>query len=89
MDKPLIAVVNSWNEIVPGCIHLPAVAQSVREGILEAGGVPLEFNTIGVCDGMAQGHVGMKYSLPSRGDHRGIHRDHAAGASIRRGGVHQ
>lgn len=66
MDKPLIAIVNSWNEIVPGCIHLPAVAQSVREGILEAGGVPLEFNTIGVCDGMAQGHVGMKYSLPSR-----------------------
>ena len=66
MDKPLIAIVNSWNEIVPGCIHLSAVAQSVREGILEAGGVPLEFNTIGVCDGMAQGHVGMKYSLPSR-----------------------
>ena len=66
MDKPLVAIVNSWNEIVPGCVHLPAVAQAVREGILEAGGVPLEFNTIGVCDGMAQGHVGMKYSLPSR-----------------------
>ena len=66
MSKPLIAIVNSWNEIVPGCMHLRSVAQSVREGVLEAGGVPLEFNTIGVCDGMAQGHVGMKYSLPSR-----------------------
>ncbi len=66
LTKPLIAIVNSWNEIVPGCMHLRPVAQSVREGVLEAGGVPLEFNTIGVCDGMAQGHVGMKYSLPSR-----------------------
>jgi dihydroxy-acid dehydratase len=66
MSKPLVAIVNSWNEIVPGCIHLRAVAQAVREGVLEAGGVPLEFNTIGVCDGLAQGHVGMKYSLPSR-----------------------
>jgi len=66
MDKPLIAIVNSWNEIVPGCMHLQAVAKAVREGVLEAGGVPFEFNTIGVCDGMAQGHVGMKYSLPSR-----------------------
>jgi len=66
MTKPLIAIVNSWNEIVPGCMHLRQVAQSVRDGVLEAGGVPLEFNTIGVCDGMAQGHVGMKYSLPSR-----------------------
>ena len=66
MNKPLIAIVNSWNEIVPGCMHLNAVSKAVREGILEAGGVPLEFNTIGVCDGMAQGHVGMKYSLPSR-----------------------
>ncbi|MDA8217946.1 MAG: dihydroxy-acid dehydratase [Dehalococcoidales bacterium] len=64
--KPFVAICNSWNEIVPGCAHLRPVAQAVREGILAAGGVPFEFNTIGVCDGLAQGHVGMKYSLPSR-----------------------
>jgi dihydroxy-acid dehydratase len=66
LDRPLIAVVNSWNEIVPGCLHLPALSRAVHEGVRAAGGVPLEFNTIAVCDGMAQGHVGMKYSLPSR-----------------------
>lgn len=66
MSKPLVAIVNSWNEIVPGCIHLSAVSRAVAEGVRAAGGVPLEFNTIAVCDGMAQGHVGMKYSLPSR-----------------------
>ena len=65
-DKPFVGICNSWNEIVPGCVHLRAVAQAVREGIVAAGGVPFEFNTIGVCDGLAQGHVGMKYSLPSR-----------------------
>ena len=64
--KPFVAICNSWNEIVPGCVHLRSVAQAVREGIIAAGGVPFEFNTIGVCDGLAQGHVGMKYSLPSR-----------------------
>ena len=64
--KPLVAVVNSWNEIVPGCLHLTALSKAVHEGVRSAGGVPLEFNTIAVCDGLAQGHVGMKYSLPSR-----------------------
>ena len=66
MRKPLVAVVNSWNEIVPGCVHLRGVADEVKAGIREAGGIPLEFDTIAVCDGMAQGHVGMSYSLPSR-----------------------
>ena len=66
LDKPFIAVVNSWNEIVPGCLHLPTLSRAVHEGVRAAGGVPLEFNTIAVCDGLAQGHVGMKYSLPSR-----------------------
>ncbi len=66
LDKPFIAVANSWNEIVPGCLHLQAVSRAVHEGVWAAGGVPLEFNTIAVCDGLAQGHVGMKYSLPSR-----------------------
>ncbi|HWL12434.1 MAG TPA: dihydroxy-acid dehydratase, partial [Ureibacillus sp.] len=65
-DKPIIAVANSWNEIVPGHVHLRKLAEYVKEGIREAGGLPLEFNTIAVCDGIAQGHEGMKYSLPSR-----------------------
>jgi len=64
--KPLVAVVNSWNEIVPGHIHLDALARQVKKGIVEAGGTPLEFNTIGVCDGIAMGHEGMRMSLPSR-----------------------
>lgn len=66
LRRPFVAICNNYNEIVPGCVHLRGVAQAVREGILAAGGVPFEFNTIAVCDGLAQGHVGMKYSLPSR-----------------------
>lgn len=66
MDKPFIAVVNSWTEIVPGHIHLDKIARAVKDGIRNAGGVPFEFNTIGICDGIAMGHAGMKYSLPSR-----------------------
>ncbi len=65
-SRPMVAIVNSWNEIVPGCIHLRDLAAHVKQGVREAGGVPLEFDTIAVCDGMAQGHVGMSYSLPSR-----------------------
>lgn len=66
MDKPVIAVANSWNEVVPGHVHLRTIADHVKKGIEEAGGLPLEFNTIAICDGIAQGHEGMKYSLPSR-----------------------
>jgi dihydroxy-acid dehydratase len=66
MDLPFIAVVNSWNEIIPGHIHLDKVAEAVKAGIRLAGGVPFEFSTIGICDGIAMGHEGMKYSLPSR-----------------------
>ena len=66
LDKPIIAVVNSWNEIVPGHCHLRELANHVKQGILAAGGYPLEFNTIAICDGIAQGHNGMKYVLPSR-----------------------
>lgn len=65
-DKPLVAVVNSWNEIVPGHIHLREIAEQVKLGITEVGGVPKEFHTIAVCDGMCQGHLGMQYPLPSR-----------------------
>ncbi|MFS8492653.1 MAG: dihydroxy-acid dehydratase, partial [Limnochorda sp.] len=65
-DKPFIAVVNSYVDIVPGHVHLQAFGQLVKEAIREAGGVPFEFNTIGVDDGIAMGHLGMRYSLPSR-----------------------
>jgi dihydroxy-acid dehydratase len=66
MDKPFIAVANSYVGIIPGHVHLQELGRDVREAIREAGGVPFEFNTIGVDDGIAMGHVGMKYSLPSR-----------------------
>lgn len=64
--RPFIGVVNSWNEFIPGHIHLDKLAQAVKAGIRSAGGVPFEFQTIGVCDGVAMGHKGMRYSLPSR-----------------------
>jgi dihydroxy-acid dehydratase len=66
MDKPFIGVVNSYSEIVPGHMHLNEIARAVKDGIRNAGGVPFEFNTIAVCDGIAMNHAGMKYSLPSR-----------------------
>jgi len=66
LSKPLIGIVNSFNEVVPGHIHLNSVARAVKDGVLAAGGTPLEFNTIGVCDGIAMGHEGMKYSLCTR-----------------------
>ena len=65
-DKPFIGVINSFSEIVPGHIHLQAIARAVKEGIRSRGGVPFEVNTITVCDGIAMNHPGMKYSLPSR-----------------------
>ncbi|NPA85081.1 MAG: dihydroxy-acid dehydratase [Crenarchaeota archaeon] len=66
LRRPLIGVANSWNEIVPGHVHLDKVAEAVKAGIRMAGGTPLEFGTIAVCDGIAMGHEGMRYSLPSR-----------------------
>jgi len=66
MDKPFIGIVNSFTEVVPGHIHLREIAESVKAGVREGGGVPFEFNTIAVCDGIAMNHDGMKYSLPSR-----------------------
>ena len=65
-EKPFIGVANSWNEIVPGHINLGEVASRVKKGIEKAGGKAFEFNTIAVCDGLAMGHEGMKYSLVSR-----------------------
>ncbi|MDD2269497.1 MAG: dihydroxy-acid dehydratase [Eubacteriales bacterium] len=66
MTKPLIGIVNSFNEIVPGHVHLQTISRAVKDGVLAAGGTPAEFNVIGVCDGLAMGHQGMKYSLASR-----------------------
>ncbi len=66
ISRPLIGVVSSKNDIVPGHVHLGQIAEAVKAGVRIAGGTPLEFPAIGVCDGIAMGHVGMKYSLASR-----------------------
>lgn len=66
MDKPFIGVCNSYVDIIPGHMHLNKVGEWVKEAIRDAGGIPFEFNTIGVDDGIAMGHIGMRYSLPSR-----------------------
>src|SRR5690606_26687570 len=66
MGKPFIGVCNSYVDIIPGHMHLNKFAEVVMEAIREAGGIPFEFNTIGVDDGIAMGHIGMRYSLPSR-----------------------
>jgi dihydroxy-acid dehydratase len=66
LARPFIGIANSANEVIPGHIHLHRLAQAVKEGIRMAGATPLEFGTIGICDGIAMGHEGMKYSLGSR-----------------------
>ena len=66
MKKPFIAVVSAASDYVPGHMHLQGLAQAVKDGIRNAGGIPFEFNTIGVCDGLAMNHKGMRYSLASR-----------------------
>ena len=66
LRKPMIGIANSWSELVPGSYSLKNVAESVRRGILAAGGTPIEFGIIGACDGTAQGNEGMKYILPTR-----------------------
>ena len=65
-QKPFIAICNSYIDIVPGHVHLRELADVAKAAIREAGGIPFEFNTIGVDDGIAMGHIGMRYSLPSR-----------------------
>ena len=66
LNKPLIGICNSFNEIIPGHIHLREIAEAAKLGVAAAGGTPIEFPAIGVCDGIAMGHTGMKYSLASR-----------------------
>ncbi len=66
LRRPLIGIANSFNEIIPGHVHLNKIAEAVKAGVRMAGGTPMEFNTIGICDGIAMNHEGMKYSLVSR-----------------------
>jgi dihydroxy-acid dehydratase len=66
LDQPFIGIVNSFSEVIPGHIHLRTIAEAAKGGVRSKGGTPFEMNTIGVCDGIAMGHLGMKYSLPSR-----------------------
>ncbi|MGC9348609.1 MAG: dihydroxy-acid dehydratase, partial [Anaerolineae bacterium] len=66
LNRPIIGIANAYNEIVPGHIHLDKIGEAVKAGVRLAGGTPLEFNVLGVCDGIAMGHKGMHYSLPSR-----------------------
>jgi dihydroxy-acid dehydratase len=66
IEKPFIGIANSYTDVVPGHRHLRDLSERVKAAIVEAGGVPFEFNTIAICDGIAMGHIGMRYSLPSR-----------------------
>lgn len=66
LERPIVGIANSANELIPGHIHLDKVCQAVKDGIRLAGGTPMEFSTIGICDGIAMNHEGMKYSLGSR-----------------------
>lgn len=66
IDKPLIGIVNAQNEIIPGHVHLDRIADAAKKGVLMSGGTPIEFPAIGICDGIAMGHAGMKYPLASR-----------------------
>ncbi|MCJ7805931.1 MAG: dihydroxy-acid dehydratase, partial [Clostridia bacterium] len=66
LNRPLVGIANSANEIVPGHVHLDSIANAVKTGVRIGGGTPIEFSTIGICDGIAMNHNGMHYSLASR-----------------------
>ncbi|MBN1224832.1 MAG: dihydroxy-acid dehydratase, partial [Candidatus Aminicenantes bacterium] len=66
LERPLVAIVNSWNELLPGHHHLRQLSEAVKAGVWQAGGTPLEFNHIAACDGLADGNLGMHWILPSR-----------------------
>ena len=66
MDRPLVGIVSSYNEIVPGHMNLDKIVNAVKQGVAMAGGTPIVFPAIAVCDGIAMGHIGMKYSLVTR-----------------------
>lgn len=65
-ERPFIGIANSWNEMHPGHAHLKSLAEEVKKGVWQAGGIPWEFNTIALCDGLVHGHLGMRFALPSR-----------------------
>ncbi len=73
-DKPFVGIVNSQNELVPGHEHLDQIARSVRDGVIAYGGTPFEFPSIGICDGWAEGHAGMRYPASQPGADRRLDR---------------
>ena len=87
LARPLVAVVHAASEIVPGHIHLDKIAKAVSEGIRSAGGTPVMMPTIGVCDGIAMGHSGMKILACIKRACCGYDRNDGIGACVRRGGV--
>lgn len=86
--KPIVAIANSYTQFVPGHVHLKNVGDIVADAVREAGGVPKEFNTIAVDDGIAMGHSGMLYSLPLPRNHLRFHRVHGQCPHCRRPGMH-
>ena len=85
-NRPLIGIVNSYNEIVPGHMNLDKITEAVKLGVAMAGGTPVVFPAIAVCDGIAMGHVGMKYSLVTRDLRQ--HRVYGDGTSVRWSGMY-
>ena len=88
MGRPVIGIANSFNEIIPGHVGLKNIVQAVKDGIRNAGGVPIEFNTIGICDGLAMNHIGMKYSLVTRNIIADSIEANCNGNTIRCDGIH-
>ncbi len=83
MDRPLVGIVSSYNEIVPGHMNLDKIVNAVKQGVAMAGGTPVVFPAIAVCDGIAMGHIGMKYSLVTRESDRRLYRGYGNGTSVR------
>lgn len=84
LDRPLIGVVSSYNEIVPGHMNLDKITEAVKMGVALNGGTPIVFPAIAVCDGIAMGHGGMRYSLVTRDPYRRFHRGYGARPRFRR-----
>ena len=82
LDRPLVGIVSSYNEIVPGHMNLDKITEAVKMGVAMAGGTPVVFPAIAVCDGIAMGHIGMKYSLVTRDLIADSHRGHGHGPPV-------
>ena len=83
MERPLVGIVSSYNEIVPGHMNLDKIVNAVKQGVAMAGGTPVVFLAIAVCDGIAMGHIGMKYSLVTKRSDRRFYRGNGTGTSVR------